>query len=167
MQSESPFNAVCDGCGEEQPPGVISSGRKPLCSVEMDHTTSSGGHATMEMLSIESGWWRPTPTSRQVLPCYNEDACSGGITGAPGFCDTGYNGSCETGIHSLFFFNRSSFSHRSLDISSKILLGTPSTGQVSQNNAVCLTLELSATAENEPVQRSHQPYLPSFRGRAV
>lgn len=134
MQSDSLFNAVCDGCGEEQPPGVISSGGRPLCSVEMDHTTSDGGHATVEMLSIEYGWWRPTPTSRQVLPCYNEDACGGGTTGAPGYCNTGYKDECET----EFAFTNHCWPLLALDVSSKTVLGTPSTGQVFQNNTSVL-----------------------------
>lgn len=94
-KGDSLFNTVCDGCEEEQPPGVNVSGGIPVCSVELDHTSSDGGHATVEMLWMESGWWRPTPTSRQVLRCYNEDACGGGITGSPEFCDTGYKDECE------------------------------------------------------------------------
>lgn len=96
------FDTVCDGCEEKEKwDGVIVSGGTPLCSLAMDHTESRGGHATVEMLSIKHGWWRPTKTSRDVLPCYNDDACQGGITGADGFCGTGYKGPCETGLHGL------------------------------------------------------------------
>ena len=49
----------------------------------------------METLEIDKGYWRATNTSTLVLPCYNTEACVGGITGSPGYCDDGYDGPCE------------------------------------------------------------------------
>ena len=44
---------------------------------------------------LEAGYWRTTNTSRNVLACFNEKACLGGVTGNPGYCSDGYEGPCE------------------------------------------------------------------------
>ncbi|CAN0186742.1 unnamed protein product, partial [Hapterophycus canaliculatus] len=49
---------------------------------------------TLETLSIDKGFWRATPSSRDILPCHNPDACLGGQTGAADFCAAGYEGPC-------------------------------------------------------------------------
>lgn len=66
----------------------------PVCSTELDHSTSRGGNVTLNLLEFDPGYWRATSTSKVVLACYNEDACLGGITGADGYCRQGYEGPC-------------------------------------------------------------------------
>lgn len=95
-QSGDPYETVCDGCQTtcdgcsfDEPPLI------PVCSEVMEHAVSSGGTVTLEMLEIEPGHWRATQSSEDILACYNEDACLGGVTGAPGYCLEGYEGPCE------------------------------------------------------------------------
>lgn len=71
----------------------------PVCSTELDHSTSRGGNVTLEQLQFDPGYWRATSVSEVVLACYNEDACLGGITGADGYCRGGYEGPCESRTH--------------------------------------------------------------------
>ena len=71
----------------------------PVCTDAMGHAFSDGGTDTLEMLSIERGYWRATPSSEDVLACYNADACLGGVTGAAGYCLEGYEGPCKCLSH--------------------------------------------------------------------
>ena len=84
---------TCDGCSFEEPALV------PMCTAVMEHAFSDGGTDTLEMLSIERGYWRATPSSEDVLACYNTDACLGGVTGAAGNCLEGYEGPCTCLSH--------------------------------------------------------------------
>eukprot|EP00903_Cladosiphon_okamuranus_P013951 g12975.t1 len=77
---------ACDGCSFEEPPLV------PMCRDAMEHAFSDGGTGTLEMLSIERGYWRAIPSSEDVLACYNSDACLGGTTGTSDYCLEGYEG---------------------------------------------------------------------------
>lgn len=52
-----------------------------MCTAAMEHAFSAGGTDTLAMLSIERGYWRATPSSEEVLACFNSDACLGGVTG--------------------------------------------------------------------------------------
>ena len=61
----------------------------------MDHANSSGGTATLETLSIQPGYWRATASSKDILACYNTDACLGGVSGTADYCLEGYEGPCE------------------------------------------------------------------------
>lgn len=61
----------------------------------MANTRSEGGPATLEMISIDKGYWRATNSSRDVLACYNADACLGGLTGTAEYCLEGYEGPCK------------------------------------------------------------------------
>lgn len=96
MQSDDPFEVMCDGCNVQchgcsfDDPSLV-----PMCSDVMEHTNSSGGSVTVEELWIEPGYWRASQTSTDILECYRADACLGGVTGAPGYCRTGYEGPCE------------------------------------------------------------------------
>lgn len=90
------FEAVCDGCrvacngcSFDEPPAV------PTCSHVMDHSTSTGDNVTLETLSIDPGYWRATSSSKEILPCYNADACLGGVTNTAGYCLESYEGPCE------------------------------------------------------------------------
>lgn len=60
----------------------------------VEHASSSGGVSTIKELKIDQGYWRATPTSTQILECYNSDAYKGGVTGAEDYCSEGYNGAC-------------------------------------------------------------------------
>ncbi|CAN0046224.1 unnamed protein product [Laminaria digitata] len=61
----------------------------------MQHATSSGGGTTLEHISVNRGFWGATSTSTDVLSCYRDEACLGGVTGSPDFCLKGYEGPCE------------------------------------------------------------------------
>lgn len=61
----------------------------------LEHSNSSGGNTTIEMLSVESGYWRATAVSANVFECYNPDACLGGLTGETAYCLEGYEGPCK------------------------------------------------------------------------
>ncbi|CAN0255509.1 unnamed protein product, partial [Ascophyllum nodosum] len=47
---------------------------------------------SLEDLDIDKGYWRATNRSKSILECYNVEACRGGKTGSPDYCDTGYAG---------------------------------------------------------------------------
>ena len=61
----------------------------------IEHASSVGGVNTIEELDIDQGYWRATTDSIYVFQCYNSDACKGGLTGTPDFCEKGYQGPCE------------------------------------------------------------------------
>ena len=75
----------------------------PTCSAALDHTSAGESGVSLEELEIDKGYWRATNTSKSVLECYNTEACKGGKSGAPGYCDTGYAvmGPCEE--NTLFY----------------------------------------------------------------
>lgn len=93
------LDVVCKGCGGCD--NCTTSRRAPTCSKELGHTKGAGGHATIETLVIDPGYWRATNISRKVLKCYNPDACLGGITGASNYCRAGYEGPCEDSVRRL------------------------------------------------------------------
>lgn len=66
----------------------------PTCTNVLDNTKSTGNTIVLETLVIESGYWRATPSSRDILACHNPDACLGGETGAADYCAEGYEGPC-------------------------------------------------------------------------
>ncbi|CAM9117457.1 unnamed protein product [Sphacelaria rigidula] len=87
-------STVCNGCGVlctecHFHPRQIET---PACYGELEHSESAGGKRTVQMLSIERGYWRATKNSTVVRQCYNTDACLGGITGSANFCQDGYEG---------------------------------------------------------------------------
>lgn len=49
----------------------------------------------LRTLHVDQGFWRATPMSRNILECYNKEACLGGLTGSAEFCALGYEGPCE------------------------------------------------------------------------
>ena len=71
-----------------------------ICRDQYEHSKSEGPGVTLETLEIEQGYWRAINTSRGngILPCYNEEACEGGVTGSAGYCAQGYTGPCELNI---------------------------------------------------------------------
>eukprot|EP00752_Nemacystus_decipiens_P012586 g11146.t1 len=93
FESGDPFEAVCSGCQTlcdrcffDEPELV------PSCQDVMDHSTSSGGTATLDTISIEPGYWRATASSTDILECYHADACLGGVSGSADYCLEGYEG---------------------------------------------------------------------------
>ena len=99
-QDDELWEVACDGClesckncdfgGTVLVPECIS-----LSEVGLEHASSDGGVATLKELVIDEGYWRATNTSMDILECYNNDACNGGVTGTAGFCRKGYHGACE------------------------------------------------------------------------
>lgn len=95
-QSGDPYEAVCDGCQTACDVCVFDEPlRAPICTEVLDHSTSSGGKVTLETLSIESGYWRATTSSDEILACYHDEACRGGVTGVSDYCLEGYEGPCK------------------------------------------------------------------------
>lgn len=72
------------------------------CIPALENTNSTGADysgmpITLETLTILPGYWRSVATSTTILPCWNEDACLGGVTDNANFCASGYTGPCELG----------------------------------------------------------------------
>ncbi|CAN0406528.1 unnamed protein product [Pylaiella littoralis] len=84
------WSKVCDGCDECCGCEVEEANSVPICSSQLEHTRSEGGDTTVKSLKVNAGYWRATSTSPDVLACYNEDACLGGLTGSPGYYQEGY-----------------------------------------------------------------------------
>lgn len=95
LQIDDALDILCKGC-DTQCEDCYTPVEVPQCTEEIEHTRSPGGNTTLEMLVIDRGYWRVANTSRKVLECYNPDACLGGITGTPGYCQKGYEGPCES-----------------------------------------------------------------------
>ncbi|CAM9651378.1 unnamed protein product [Ectocarpus fasciculatus] len=93
IQSDDPIEVMCSGCDVTCGGCVLNEGiLVPTCTEVMAHATSDGGNITLEALSIDSGYWRATESSEEVLACYNADACLGGVTATSGYCLEGYEG---------------------------------------------------------------------------
>ena len=98
QDDQSRYETVCDGCGsQEECSGCIvkDNNQTHVCTEVLDHTDSQGGTATLETLVLDPGHWRATNSGRQIMACFNKDACGGGLTGKPDNCSTGYEGPCE------------------------------------------------------------------------
>ena len=98
VADQSRYETVCDGFGAQEncPTCIVKdSNHIPVCTEVFDHTDSQGGKATLETLVLDAGYWRATNKSRQIMACFNKNACNGGLTGNPDNCSTGYEGPCE------------------------------------------------------------------------
>ena len=96
--NQTSYETVCGGCGAQGKCSrciVKDSSHTPVCTDVFDHTDSQGGIATLETLILEAGYWRATNSSRQIMACFNKNACGGGLTRNPDNCSTGYEGPCE------------------------------------------------------------------------
>lgn len=89
------FDIACAAC-ETRCTACRLEGDLPICTEQLENTISGGGDVTLETLSLQSGYWRATNTSRVVLPCYHPGACAGGISGLSSSCAKGYGGPCES-----------------------------------------------------------------------
>ena len=87
---------VCSGCVECADCDVDDGTDVPTCTNVLDNTKSAGNSIVLETLVVDSGYWRATPSSRDILACHNPDACLGGETGAAGYCAEGYEGPCAS-----------------------------------------------------------------------
>jgi len=94
LQSDNVFTTVCKDC-DVLCQTCLYEEKEPVCNAVIDHSSSPGGSATVEMLLIEHGYWRASNTSTNIFACYNPDACQGGVTGSPGYCLKGYEGPCK------------------------------------------------------------------------
>lgn len=86
------YSKICDGCDPCINCNFPNSEVVPVCVEQLDNTRTNGGDTDISSLEIESGYWRATQTSTNVLMCFNEDACQGGISGDEDYCKTGYEG---------------------------------------------------------------------------
>lgn len=86
--------AICEGC-EVCDRCDFGDMLVPECVELLKHAQSKEGNTTIEKLQIDKGYWRATANSKDILKCYNSDACKGGVTGAPDYCHPGYMGPCE------------------------------------------------------------------------
>ena len=99
--TENYYNSVCDGCEECTGDCLLDQNGTQECIAAIEYTKStgvdqySGAPITLETLQIKAGYWRSVKKSAIILPCWNEDACIGGLTGAADYCDDGYRGPCE------------------------------------------------------------------------
>ncbi|CAN0368442.1 unnamed protein product, partial [Laminaria digitata] len=59
------------------------------CRSTLEHTTSFGANGTLESLTLQQGYWRNSPTSKDIRECYETSACVGGTEG---YCEEGYKG---------------------------------------------------------------------------
>lgn len=94
------YNSVCNGCNlcSGDCPTDGSGTQECIEAIENTNSTGtdkSGASITLETLRINPGYWRSINSSTTILPCWNEDACLGGLTDAEGYCEDGYRGPCE------------------------------------------------------------------------
>ena len=99
-EEDEVWEVACDGCLEScKDCNFGATAFVPECislpEAGIEHASSDGGVATLEKLVINEGYWRATATSTEVLECYNNDACNGGVSGTAGFCGEGYHGACK------------------------------------------------------------------------
>lgn len=89
-------DTLCNGCNIENNTPVLR------CTTMIDHAKSGTVTTTIEGVIVEPGYWRASSQSRNVLACFNANACLGGLTGDPDFCLIGYKGPCESTIMNMF-----------------------------------------------------------------
>ena len=67
----------------------------PVCAVVPEGVNTTGDSGmTLETLDLMSGFFRTSDESREVLPCYRDEACKGGPNVNEN-CAEGYAGPCE------------------------------------------------------------------------
>lgn len=89
------YPIVCLGCTDCNNCTLYDNATRPKCEEALEHTESSGGGVMLDTLQVNQGFWRATPMSWEILECYNQDACLGGITDSADYCATGYEGPCK------------------------------------------------------------------------
>lgn len=67
--------------------------RVQQCYPVMEHATSPHADGALETLTLQQGFWRTSPTSKDIRECYKNSACVGGTEG---YCNEGYEGPRES-----------------------------------------------------------------------
>eukprot|EP00903_Cladosiphon_okamuranus_P016944 g15619.t1 len=165
------FDVVCARCGsttcQETPGTVINSTLVPTCQPMMtgaDSTSNAG--ATLQTLDLEPGYYRTSPTSRDVLECHREEACIGG-NDASQYCAEGYQGAycavCEEDYGSGYQFS----CHRCVDQDAGSV-ATAVTVLVVVVLVIALAIaDLVAVVEQDDTASSWANRLKSYRNRLV
>lgn len=98
------FAVICAGCPggcRDTPPGVFvqSNESVPVCEEVPEGAVELNVGATLEHLELKTGYYRVSERSHNVLECYNEEACEGGVETADESCAEGYKGVCEATVY--------------------------------------------------------------------
>jgi hypothetical protein len=95
-------NRQCCGVGHYVNADARESHTCAVCN--NDTMACSNGGITVRTLPLQSGHWRDSFDSDQVLQCWNADACKGGAPAAltagaalsrDDYCNPGYEGQCK------------------------------------------------------------------------
>eukprot|EP00904_Undaria_pinnatifida_P008213 jgi/Undpi1/4521/HiC_scaffold_18.g07875.m1 len=97
QDSQAYYYSVCEGCNLWSGDRPVEGSGTQQCIAALANTKSIGIDAegvsiTLETLNISSGYWRATASTATIRPCWNDDACGGGITGNAAYCAEGYRG---------------------------------------------------------------------------
>lgn len=68
--------------------------RIPECEPVPRGVMSLSSGTTVEMITLERGFFRTSETSRDILECHRQSSCIGG-NDATNYCAPGYEGPCE------------------------------------------------------------------------
>ena len=93
------FELVCARCAtscEEIPTGAsfATDTTIPVCVELPEGAFAESSGTNLATLSLEEGYYRTSAKSREVLECYQAEACVGG-TAAEQNCASGYEGPCK------------------------------------------------------------------------
>lgn len=92
------FNVVCahcsTGCGNTPTSVDIDNATEPVCTELPQGVQPSSSSVTLAEFNLMAGYYRVSNDSRNVLECYQADACEGGVD-ATNYCAAGYEGPCE------------------------------------------------------------------------
>lgn len=113
------FELACARCAtscEETPESVYvaTEATIPVCVDLPEGTVAQSRGTNLATLSLAEGYYRTSAESREVLECYQADACVGG-TAAQDNCASGYHGPCKCArecfccscsLHNLWWFRQ-------------------------------------------------------------
>ena len=89
---------MCSRCNDQCDASVgidIDESSVPVCVVvPVGVKTTGNSGMTLETLDLVSGFYRTSNSSKEVLECYQKEACMGGSI-AGSYCAGGYAGPCE------------------------------------------------------------------------
>lgn len=91
----SAYLTACNDCPDEkecEECAVTNADTVQKCETLLAHVSSPNSDGTLESLNLARGYWRSSSTSKDILECYEEDACVGGVDG---YCELGYGGPCK------------------------------------------------------------------------
>eukprot|EP00904_Undaria_pinnatifida_P008212 jgi/Undpi1/4520/HiC_scaffold_18.g07874.m1 len=95
--SQAYYYSVCERCDLWSGDCPVEGNGTQQCIAALANTKSTGIDVdgvsiTLETLNISSGYWRATASTATIRPCWNDDACRGGMTGNAAYCADGYRG---------------------------------------------------------------------------